>query len=93
MIYSVGHKSQSMTLIIMQNKNCVHLLMLILRFVEKLQASRDEMMTKQHNKVTSVNIKEGDNVMVHLPERNNKLSPRFMGPHYVLRCWHGNKQA
>ncbi len=58
---------------------------------EKLQASRVEMMAKQHKKATPVNIKKGYSVMVRLPDRNSKLSPRLTGPRYILRRRHGNK--
>ncbi len=34
MIYSLGHRSQSMTLITMQNNNCMYLLKFITRFVK-----------------------------------------------------------
>ncbi len=48
-------------------------------------------MAKQHKKATPVNIKQRHIVMVHLPDRNNKLFSRFTGPRYVLRRRHGNK--
>ncbi len=55
---------------------------------KKLQGSRVEMMAKQHKKATPVNIKEGDNIMVHLPDRKSKLSPRFTGPRCVkTQAW------
>ncbi len=42
------------------------------------------MMAKQFKRATPINIKEGDNVMVRLPDRNSKLSLTFAGPRYVL---------
>ena len=57
----------------------------------KLQASRAEMIAKQHKSAEQVTIKAGDTVMVRLPERSSKLSPKFVGPRLVVRRLHGNK--
>ncbi len=43
---------------------------------EKSPSPRVEMMAKQNKKATAVNVKEGDNVMVCLPDRKSKLSPK-----------------
>ena len=48
-------------------------------------------MAKQHKNAVLVTIKVGDTVMVRLPERNSKLSPKFVGPRLVVRQLHGNK--
>ncbi len=45
---------------------------------ENLQAFRVEIMAKEHEKATPVNIKERDNVMVRIPDRNSKLSPKLI---------------
>ena len=57
----------------------------------KLQASRAEMMAKQHKRATPVTIQVGDTVKVHLPNRSSKLAPKFSGPRSVIRQLHGNK--
>lgn len=58
---------------------------------DKLQASRAEMMAQQHKRATPVSLKVGDTVMVRVPDRSSKLSPKFVGPRLVVRHLHGNK--
>ncbi len=57
----------------------------------KLEASRAEMIAKQHKRAEEAIINPGDSVMVRLPERNSKLSPKFVGPRLVIRKLYGNK--
>jgi len=48
-------------------------------------------MAQQYKRAIPVTINVGDTVMVHLPEWNSKLSPKFVGPCLVVRQLHGNK--
>ncbi len=57
----------------------------------KLRETKAEMMAKQHKRALPVIIKQGDYVMIQQPERNSKLSPKFVGPYRVVRYIHGNK--
>ncbi len=58
---------------------------------EKLKATKAKMAMKQHKRATPVNIKQGNHVMIQHPERNSKLSPKFIGPYKVVCYIHGNK--
>ena len=49
----------------------------------KLPASRAEMIARQHRRAVPSNISVGDVVMVQVPGRNSKLSPKFDGPYKV----------
>ncbi len=54
---------------------------------EKLKASREEMLHKQHAQATPFTIQVGGSVMKRAPDRSCKLSPKFSGPFVVtLRC-------
>ena len=57
---------------------------------ENLQQSRTEMVTKQHKTASPSKLKSGDVVMVQLPKRETKLSPKFVGPRLVLHNCAGN---
>ncbi len=61
------------------------------KFLSRLQASRAEMMARQHKRATPVTIQVGDTVKVRHPDRTSKLSPKFSGPCSVVRQLHGNK--
>ena len=56
-----------------------------------LDASRDLMVSKQHEKARPSNIEAGDLVFLAEPERVSKLAPRFTGPLRVLCKEAGNK--
>ncbi len=58
---------------------------------EKLKASREEMLRKQHSQATPVTLKVGDSVMKRAPDRSCKLTPKFTGPFLVTAKLHGNK--
>ena len=58
---------------------------------ERLQASRAEMIQKQHLLATPVSLSVGDKVMKRSPDRKCKLSPKFTGPFLVTEKLHGNK--
>ncbi len=45
----------------------------------------------QHKRAVPVTIKVGSTVIVRLPERNSKLSPKFIGSRLVVRQLHDNK--
>ncbi len=57
---------------------------------QKLKATKAEMIANQHKKAVPINIKQGDTVMIQQAERRSKLSPKFVGPHRVVRYVHGN---
>ncbi len=58
---------------------------------EKLKASREEMLHKQHNHAAPVTIQVGDSVMKRAPELSCKLSPKVRGPFLVTSRCHPNK--
>ncbi len=58
---------------------------------EKLKASREEMLRKQHSQATPVNLDVGDSVMKRAPDRSCKLTPKFSGPFLLTAKLHGNK--
>ncbi len=58
---------------------------------EKLQASREEMLHKQHAQATSVNIQVGDSVVKRASDGSCKLSPKFSGPFLVTSRCHPNR--
>ncbi len=39
----------------------------------------------QHKRAAQVSLKVGDFVMLRVPERNSKLSPKFVGPRQIVR--------
>ncbi len=46
---------------------------------EKLQETSEAMCLQQHKLAAPVSLKVGDFVMLRVPERNSKLSPKFVG--------------
>ncbi|RUM30633.1 MAG: hypothetical protein DSY32_02035 [Aquifex sp.] len=58
---------------------------------DRLLASKATMSSEQHKRSSPVNIKVGDSVMVRVPERNSKLSPKFVGPRLVMKQLQGHK--
>ncbi len=58
---------------------------------ERLKASREEMLQRQHSHATPVTLDVGDSVMKAFPERSSKLRPKFSGPYLVTAKLHGNK--
>ena len=58
---------------------------------ERLQASRSEMLQRQHDRATPVSLEIGDTVFKSAPERQNKLNPKFSGPFLLTDRLHGNK--
>ncbi len=46
---------------------------------------------QQHKRAAPVSLKVGDFVMLRVPERNSKLSPKFVGPLQIVRQLGGQK--
>ncbi len=58
---------------------------------EKLKASREDKLHKQHAQATPVTIHVGDSVMKRTPDRSCKFSPKYSGPFLVASRCHPNK--
>ena len=58
---------------------------------QNLQESKTAMSVKQHKRSAPVELQAGDSVMVQMPERHSKLSPKFAGPRLIIKKLHGNK--
>ena len=56
-----------------------------------LQASRTEMIQRQHMSATPVTLQVNDVVYKSTSERQSKLHPKFTGPYRVVEKLHGNK--
>ncbi len=59
--------------------------------LEKLKASREEMLRKQRSQATPVHLGVGDSVMKRAPDRSCKLTPKFSGPFLLTAKLHGNE--
>ncbi len=46
---------------------------------------------QQHKRAAPVSLKVGDFVVLRVPERNSKLSPKFVGPRQIVRQLGGHK--
>ncbi len=57
---------------------------------ERLKASKEEMIRKQHLHATPVTFDVGDSVMLRSPARSCKLEPKFMGPYVITDKLHGH---
>ena len=57
----------------------------------RLQKTKAIMTEEQHKRASPVNIRVGESVMVKVPERNSKLSPKFVGPRLVVKQLQGHK--
>ncbi len=49
------------------------------------------MCEQQHRRASPVTLQVGDSVMVRVPERGSKLSPKFVGPRRVTQYLGGHK--
>ena len=58
---------------------------------KRLQESKTAMSLQQHKRSSPVELQTGDTVMVKVPERRSKLSPKFVGPRLITKQLHGNK--
>ncbi len=58
---------------------------------EKLKASLEEMLRKQHSQTTPVHLDVGDSVIKRAPDRSCKLTPKFSGPFLLTAKLHGNR--
>lgn len=58
---------------------------------QTLQVSRTEMTRKQHIKAKPVTFQIHDVVFKSAPERQSKLTPKFIGPYIITDTLHGNK--
>ncbi len=58
---------------------------------ERLQETSEAICLQQHMRAAPVSLKVGDFVMVRVPERNSKLSPKFVGPRQIVRQLGGHK--
>ncbi len=52
---------------------------------ERLQEISEAMCLQQHKRAAPVSLRVGDSVMLQIPERNSKLSPKFVGPRQIVR--------
>ncbi len=52
---------------------------------ERLQETSEAMCLQQHKRDAPVSLKVGDFVILWVPERNSKLSPKFVGPRQIVR--------
>ncbi len=52
---------------------------------ERLQETSEAKCLQQHKRAAPVSLKVGDFVMLRVPERNSKLSPKFVGPRQIVR--------
>ncbi len=59
--------------------------------MEKLKASREEMLGKQHSQADPVYLDVCNSVMKRAPDRSCKLTPKFSGPFLLTAKLHGNK--
>ncbi len=57
----------------------------------KLQATNAAICEQQHRRASPVTLQVGDSVMVRVPERGSKLSPKFVGPRRVTKYLGGHK--
>ncbi len=60
-------------------------------FREKLKASWEEILCKQHSQATPFTLDVGDSVIKRVPDRSCKLTPKFSGPYLLTAKLHGNK--
>ncbi len=60
-------------------------------FQQKLKASREEVLRKQHSQVTSVHLVVGDSVMKGAPDRYCKLIPKLSVPYPLTAKLQDNK--
>ncbi len=58
---------------------------------DRLQETSEAMCLQQHKRAAPVSLKVGDFVMLQVPERNSKLSPKFVGPRQIVRLLGGHK--
>ncbi len=52
---------------------------------ERLQETSEAMCLQQHKRAVQVSLKVCDFLMLQVPDRNSKLSPKFMGPRQIVR--------
>ncbi len=57
----------------------------------KLQDTKTAMCEQQHRRASPVTLQVGDSVMVRVPERGSKLSPKFEGPRLITKKLGGHK--
>ena len=57
----------------------------------RLEQSKATMTSQQHKRSSPIHIQPGDSVMVRVPERSSKLSPKFVGPRLVTKHVSVNK--
>ena len=58
---------------------------------DRLTASQEEMLRKQHQRAVPHEIIVGDLVFLRVHDRHSKLDPRFDGPYRVTESLHGHK--
>ena len=51
---------------------------------QRMQASRAEIIAKQHRRARPLSLQVGDSVMKRVPERGSKLDPKFEGPFIIV---------
>ncbi len=70
----------------------LHCFQTIHNFVrEKLKASREEMLRKQHSQATPGHLDVGVSVMKRAADRSGKLTPKYSGPYLLTAKLHGHK--
>ncbi len=57
----------------------------------KLQATKAALFEQQRQQASPVTLQVGDSVMIQVPERGSKLSPKFVGPLRVTQNLGGYK--
>ena len=58
---------------------------------EKLHCTNAAMCAQQHKRADPVTLQVGDSVMLRVPDRESKLSPKFQGPRYITQRLDGHK--
>ncbi len=58
---------------------------------EKLKASREEMLRRQHSQAAPFHLDVSDSVMKRAPDCSCKLTLKFSGPYLLTAKFHGNE--
>ncbi len=58
---------------------------------KKLRSTNTTMCKQQHKHISTLSLEVGDSVNIPFPERESKLSTKFVGPHQVIKHLGGHK--